>query len=222
MSFVERFVLFWSVHYQRFHCIPASSNFTTIPLRIQVLSYNHACKINKKKWSTKWYMYSGNSDNGHSERGQTSLQRSLFLSPNNHLYIANTIWTSEKRITSLQKTMLRSQSVLYSEVPLYLAVCFLPVTNVTLSSCTGNVRVDKSCKAILQAEFKITKNGSYQVHLDKGTTLFFTADIAPCRKCQLMSLRQLDLTNQIASPSSTFRSYDRESPASTPCTVSNS
>ena len=84
--------------------------------------------------------------------------------------------------------------------------------------------MDKSSKAILQAEFKITKNGSYQVHLDKGTTLFLTADIAPCRKCQLMSLRQLDLTKQIASPGSAgaFRSYqDRDSPASTSCTVSS-
>ena len=90
----------------------------------------------------------------------------------------------------------------------------------------GNVKVDKSSKGVIYADFKISKNGSYQVHLDKGTTLYVTVDINPCRKCQhKTSLRQLDLTNQIASPveggTSQFTgfprpSYDMESPSSGP------
>ncbi|XP_064389000.1 uncharacterized protein LOC135337036 [Halichondria panicea] len=93
--------------------------------------------------------------------------------------------------------------------------------HVSLEGFEGNVKVDKSSKGVIYADFKISKNGSYKVHLDKGTTLYFTVDINPCSKCQ----HKLDLTNQIASPveggTSQFTgfprpSYDMESPSSGP------
>ena len=88
--------------------------------------------------------YSETSDNGHSERGHTTLQRTLFLALNNYLYnytlLYNTIWTSKKKTTSLYiyilyydiyklnertKLPVPMQSVnplIYSEVPLYISL----------------------------------------------------------------------------------------------------
>ena len=65
---------------------------------------------------------------------------------------------------------------------------------------TGNVKVEKSSKGFIHVDFRISKNGSYKVQLDKGASLVVTVDVSPCRKCELKSLRQLDLTNQVGSP----------------------
>ncbi len=66
---------------------------------------------------------------------------------------------------------------------------------------SGSVKVDKSSKGVIFADFKITQNGSYQVHLHKGTTMYVSVDVLPCQNCQLQAIQQqIDLTNQIVSP----------------------
>ena len=68
-----------------------------------------------------YYTCSGTSNNGHSEKGPTSLQRTLFLAPNDYLSTVLIQFEPSRRgqPRALYKGQIcLSQGVLYLEVPL--------------------------------------------------------------------------------------------------------
>ncbi len=129
--------------------------------------------------------------------------------------------------SKLIKASLHELCLLYTEKSF--TTSYGHIIHATSYSSTGSVKVEKSSKGLIHANFKISKNGSYQIHLNKGTTLSVTVDVAPCQICQLKSMQQLDLANHISaspdditgvatSPFSGFPSYDSAENASAPHT----